>query len=250
MFYNQNSNLEVKKQLTLPSYNNKAINAVIDKQKSHASSSLFNKMQHKYFIFLILGVFLSCKAKIVETKYESGKIHERYQVDDKAMKNGKYEAFYESGPLREVATYKHNMIINKKSFFRLDGTLEIEENYDSKGQLQGPYLVYYPNGTSLHIERKYVDNAIQGMLKVYYPNGKIKEEITVTDNEENGPFTEYYQNGAVQWKGTYRNGTNEYGDLFQYDSLGNMIKKMLCDTMAVCRTVWKPDPKNPTPPNQ
>ena len=62
----------------------------------------------------------------------------------------------------------------------------------------------------------------------------------MSNNEENGPFSEYFENGQIQWKGTYRNGDNEYGILYEYDSLGTPIKIMKCDTQAICRTIWKP----------
>ena len=75
--------------------------------------------------------------------------------------------------------------------------------------LNGPYKLYYPSGT-LKLEKTYVDNMIEGEIKVYYPSGKLKEDVSMSDNEENGPFTEFYENGKIHWKGTYRNGDNEF----------------------------------------
>ncbi|MBK7701221.1 MAG: hypothetical protein IPJ39_22090 [Saprospiraceae bacterium] len=61
----------------------------------------------------------------------------------------------------------------------------------------------------------------------------------MSDNNENGPFTEYYENGQIHWKGTYLNGGNEFGLLEEAGFLGTMIKRMKCDSMAVCRTFWR-----------
>jgi antitoxin component YwqK of YwqJK toxin-antitoxin module len=196
-----------------------------------------------FIFFLISAATLSCKPKEETTLHANGKIKERYQVNKKNEKNGTYEAFHDNGKPSEISTYRNGKISGTKLVYRYDGSLDTKETYDQNGQLDGPYLVYHPNG-KIQVEKTYVSNAIQGMLKVYYPNGKIKEEVNIEDNEENGPFTEYYLNGAIHWKGQYRHGDNEFGDLTEYDSLGNVIKKMLCDTQGICRTVWKPGMPN------
>ena len=67
------------------------------------------------------------------------------------------------------------------------------------------------------------------------------EEVLFKDNEENGPFVEYYDNGEIEWKGSYLNGDNEFGILEQYDRTGVLIKKMECDSLGACITVWIKD---------
>ena len=64
------------------------------------------------------------------------------------------------------------------------------------------------------------------------------ERVTFEGNEENGPFEEYHQNGQIQWKGTYLKGENEYGLLEEFDEIGEPIKRMMCDEMAICKTIW------------
>ena len=79
---------------------------------------------------------------------------------------------------------------------------------------------------------------MQGLIKSYYPEGPLKEEVTMVDNEENGPFTEYYKDGTKEWEGTYLNGDNEFGLLKHYNDKGVLIKKMMCDSLAICSTIW------------
>ena len=62
--------------------------------------------------------------------------------------------------------------------------------------------------------------------------------MTFLDNLENGPFVEYYENGNVQWSGTFLNGDNEVGELLHYSEDGVLIKKMWCDSAAICQTIW------------
>jgi len=191
-------------------------------------------------ILLCLIFFLqSCGNKKIETKNDNGQIQEAFYVNKNGEKEGNYKAYFESGKIREESNYTSGILTGKRTLYNENGNIEIEEMYSDNGVFNGPYKLYYPNGT-LQLEKTYVDNIISGTIKVYFPSGKIKEEVSMSYNEENGPFKEFYENGKIHWKGTYRNGDNEYGVLYEYDSLGAPIKIMKCDTLAICRTVWKP----------
>jgi antitoxin component YwqK of YwqJK toxin-antitoxin module len=193
----------------------------------------------KNLVLLLFCTFIiACGNKKVEIKYDSGKIKESYHVDKQGKHHGVYLSYFENGSLKEESNYQAGHLSGMRKLFFEDGKVEIEEVYNSEGQLQGTYKVYYPTG-QLQLEKEYKDNVIIGKIKVYYLDGKLKEEVTMENNEENGPFTEYYQNGAVHWKGSYRNGDNEYGLLEEFDSTGVILKKMMCDTLAICRTFWK-----------
>ena len=84
----------------------------------------------------------------------------------------------------------------------------------------------------------YVDGVLSGAVLSYFENGTLKEFATVEDNIENGPFKEYYPNGKLKWEGQFLNGDKEFGELINYDSTGIMIRKMWCDSLAVCKTTW------------
>lgn len=184
-------------------------------------------------------LLMACGNKKVENKFPDGGVMESYKVNKEGQKDGTYTGFYENGKVRETVMYKKGVMTGKRTIYFENGKTEIEELYGDDGRLNGPYRAYYPQG-GIKVEKTYVNDEITGILKVFYPNGAIKEEVSMSGNEENGPFTEYFSNGAVQWKGTYRNGDNEYGILYEYDSLGATKKIMKCDTMAICRTIWKP----------
>ena len=66
------------------------------------------------------------------------------------------------------------------------------------------------------------------------------------NNQENGPFKEYFQNGNLKFEGTYEGGDYEVGELKKYDESGNLIAKMNCEIRQIageqfsqCSTVWK-----------
>jgi len=79
---------------------------------------------------------------------------------------------------------------------------------------------------------------MNGLVKGYYPSGALKEEVTFANNVEEGPFTEYHENGHVMWKGTYRNGDHEFGLLEKFDETGVLVRKMMCDERGICHTTW------------
>ena len=77
-----------------------------------------------------------------------------------------------------------------------------------------------------------------GKWKGYYDNGALKEEVIFVNNQENGPFIEYYPNGKLKAEGTYLEGDYEQGELKLYNESGELIRRMNCEK-GVCKTVWK-----------
>ncbi|MFZ1750984.1 MAG: toxin-antitoxin system YwqK family antitoxin [Saprospiraceae bacterium] len=193
---------------------------------------------YRYSFVVLISVIMGCSPAKIETKYPDGTTMESYAVNAAKEKHGDYEKYYESGKLREKARYEHGILIGERIIYFENGQPEISEPYDDLGKLNGLYRVYFPEG-GLQLEKPYVNNEIKGILKAFYPSGKLKEAVSMSDNQENGSFVEYFENGQIQWKGTYLNGDNEFGLLEEFDSLGAPIKKMMCDSMAICRSFWK-----------
>jgi len=194
-------------------------------------------MFFRVILIVSLSVFISaCKeSNFVVVKDEDSKISEKYKVNDLSQKDGVYER-YTDGVLQEKAHYKADVLSGRRTLYFSDGKPEIEEYYED-GLIVGTYNVYYNDGTILQ-EAHYISGMMQGPLKTYYKNGQLKEVVTMVDNEENGPFTEYHENGQLKWEGRFLNGDNEYGLLKHYNESGELIKKMECDSLGVCATVW------------
>ena len=193
-------------------------------------------MKLQTVLFLLGFIAVSCSSeRFVEVKDDSGNLVERYQVDKEGTKNGVYES-YNGGKLISKANYKEGIQSGKRVIFYDNGRPEIEENY-AEGQLEGEYKVYYETG-ELKLIMIYKDNTIQGTVKKYYATGQLMEDVIFVDNEENGPFAEYWDNGNLKWEGAYRNGDNEFGELKKYNEEGILIRKLMCDSLAVCRTFW------------
>lgn len=187
---------------------------------------------------MIMFFFLaSCADSDVVTKYESGKVKEVFKTKENGtIKNGPYKKLTETGEIMEKARYEEDKLVGERIIFFKNGNPEIKEFYKD-GVLDGEYNVFREDG-SLLLKSNYANGTLQGISTKYFPDGNISEEVTFVDGEENGPFKEYYENGQVQWEGIYKNGDNEFGLLKQFDKEGTLIKKMMCNDMAICQTIW------------
>ena len=97
--------------------------------------------------------------------------------------------------------------------------------------------MYYDNG-QVELVGKYTDGVLNGLVRKFYKSGTLQEVVSFVENIENGPFKEYHENGNLQWEGSYLNGDNEFGELMKYNNDGILIRKLVCDSNAVCRTTW------------
>lgn len=189
-------------------------------------------------LIALLAILLcsSCKnANLITLKDENGNISESYSINADSLKHGAYTS-YINGTLVEKANYLNGQKSGLRRLFHTNGTVEIEETYD-KDKIVGTYKSFYYDGV-LAQEATYKDGVMQGTLKTYYENGQLKEEVTMANNEENGPFKEYFKSGKLKWEGQFLNGDNEFGLLKEYNESGDIIKKMMCDSLGVCTTTW------------
>lgn len=193
-------------------------------------------MKTQFLLALFTVFFIACSSeRFVEVKDDEGNLLEKYQVDKEGTRNGIYES-YNNGKLVSKSNYKEGIESGKRVIFYENGNPEIEENYKD-GALEGTYKVYYETG-ELKLISHYENNTIQGQVKKYYVSGQLMEDVAFVDNEENGPFVEYWENGNLKWEGTYKDGDNEFGELRKYNEEGIIIRKLMCDSLAVCRTFW------------
>jgi len=190
----------------------------------------------KLLLPLLSLCFIACQSNIVNVKDDQGNVVETFQILPDSTKNGPYTAYYASGQLKQKATYENGIMVGENIFYHLNGQPEIKETYKN-GVLDGQYYSYFENG-QIEISAPYQNGNMNGTLKSYYENGTIKEVVEIVDGNENGPFKEYYENGKIHWEGQFLNGDNEFGLLKEFDENGSLIKKMMCDSQAVCRTIW------------
>ena len=166
--------------------------------------------------------------------YDNGK--KLFATYSKGKWSGPAIEYYPNGIKSYEDLYENGKMVFAKSW-KPDGSIcDVTQAIDGNGVVQ----TYHPNGNT-KLEGLYTDNVLQGMVKGYYPTGELKEEVMFADNMEEGPFKEYHINGNPKWEGTYRNGNKEFGLLNEFNEEGELIKKMLCDSNAICTTTWTID---------
>ena len=194
-------------------------------------------MRVSVLLFILVFCASSCGDKnLIEVKNEAGNVIEKYSITVDSLKNGLYEAFYDDGTLKETCNYVNGSLIGERRMYFSNGNPEIVENYVD-GKMSGEYKNYYESG-QLMLDMVFENGTLQGESLKYHENGNLAEKVEFIDGEENGPFEEYHENGLIHWKGNYYDGDNEVGLLEEYNLEGTLIKKMMCDSMSVCRTIW------------
>ena len=193
-------------------------------------------MRYLIYSFTLLVLFSGCK-KPEKTFHENGQLYEKFETDKEGLKHGLYERYFEDGTLAESTYFDHGNQHGKRTLYYPNGQIESVSDFEN-GKLHGKHLVYHDTGESM-IDSDYKNSEIIGVLKKYYKNGNLQEEVTFANDIENGPFTEYYENGRVKWKGQYLNGDYEFGIIEHFDEDGELIKKLECDSMRICKTIWE-----------
>ena len=191
---------------------------------------------------LILAIGCSSPTAEQTTFFESGKVHEKYQIlkiNQDTVRHGNYLRYDENGKVAEECTYVHGKINGVRKLYT-DGLLVSTETR-LNDQYHGPFIANHPNG-KVQLEANYTQDEMSGIVKVYYLSGVLKEIVNFDKNVESGPFKEFYENGNVKAEGEYKqqDGPVEHGELKLYDTSGVLIRIMQCD-YGKCNTTWKKD---------
>jgi antitoxin component YwqK of YwqJK toxin-antitoxin module len=196
-------------------------------------------MKTKCLIILFIIGLVGCnKNENIEIRRADGTIQFKYKVDQSGKRQGEYLVFFENGiDIFEKSYYQDSLLEGARTLYFKNGQPEIIETYHN-GVLEDTVYTYYSNG-AIKLKSPYVNGVLEGTLLKYRLDGTILEAVTFVDNQEEGPFKEYYPNGRVKWTGQYLHGNQEFGELIYFDSTGLMLKKMFCDSVGKCRTIWE-----------
>lgn len=193
----------------------------------------------RYIILLLIMGIQACGDGLTKVKDydENGVLTTEYTIDADGFKQGWLMTYYDNGKdTFEKAEYLDDRLHGTRTLYYPSGKPEIEEHYLQDIITDTLYL-YYENG-NIKMKSLFDMGVHRGINLAYYESGAIKEEVTFEDNMEKGPFVEYHENGRVHWQGQYLNGPNEYGELQEYNEQGELIKRMLCDSLGICATTW------------
>ena len=144
---------------------------------------------------------------IVETRYKSGELHERYEAfrrQGRSVMHGLYTMWSEEGEkLLEYENRDGKRHGNYRSFYPGD-RLEMECIY-VEGQQDGPATWRYENGR-IQREETWARGVKHGAEKLYHDNGKIRFEGAYDNGQPHGVFSRFYPNGNLEATGEYDRG--------------------------------------------
>jgi len=127
-------------------------------------------------------------------------------VDDEGKKQGDWREFYESGALRAAGKYLNSKPIEKWNYYFEEKSIEITGSYTRRGEKDGEWLWYYPNGNLLSQET-YSDGLLDGDNFSLTAAGDTLECGKFTAGQEEGFW--YYVNDSVRIEGDYSEGKKE-----------------------------------------
>ncbi|MCO5273987.1 MAG: hypothetical protein M9900_03600 [Flavobacteriales bacterium] len=122
------------------------------------------------------------------------------RVFRKGVAQGPAEQFYPDGKPRYKADYVNGEPEGTETYFFANGRKELEGRYVN-GQRDGGWTYYNENGSvkmqALYAQGKLVRTKYEnGTFTEYWEEGKPKSEETYKNGKREGPFTEWYNNGA------------------------------------------------------
>ena len=150
--------------------------------------------------------------------------------------HGPYSKLDSAGILIERGNYAEGNLHGIREILFPDGQVKIRERY-LDGEIVDLYEYFFQNGRH-ELKGYYVGGAMYGPWMKYDDKGNLVEVVTMVNNEEMGPFTEYHENGRIQAQGMYLHGPYEDGILNLFDESGELYKTMLCD-VGRCVTTWE-----------
>ncbi len=152
-----------------------------------------------------------------ETDYtESGRVYE--------------EDVYEKGKLKEVkCTGPDGKVLSSTSirsagtltFYDTLGNKETDGYYSFKGDKEGKFTNYFPNG-NIRETSQYKGGDKEGPLVHYFASGLVSDSTNYSQDQEQGYFVRYFANGLKKEEGFYVGGSLE-GPYYRYDEMGNLM---------------------------
>lgn len=147
------------------------------------------------------------------TYYENGnKRYDGYFKDDKPV--GTFTRFYEEKGIQSIMEFEEDGKEACARIFYNNGNLAAEGKYREQRK-HGEWKYYSFYSADLTFSENYVEGEKHGVSTIYYPNGKVSEILHFRYNREDGAWVQYFENGTVSLKTTFREG-KLHGDYTQY----------------------------------
>ena len=153
--------------------------------------------------------------------YPNGKVLYKGKFH-KNKKEGKGTQYFENGKVSYTGTFKNNLYHGYGTDYTNSGSI-LYEGYFKEHREHGKGIYHAENGSTLHVAKS-VNGVIQGRVKEYTPEKVLHAVWTYVNGDAKGPFTFYYPNGKVKFRGEWKDhAKNGFGR--EYNEEGKLIRK-------------------------
>ncbi len=142
---------------------------------------------------------------------------------------GEVKTFYDNGNTKSLNIYKDGIEVHSwlYSYFQNE-KIEVEDT--KNGDISERKLYNHKGGVSYHSIQNTKED--RGEDRMYYENGQLKNitryvGLTFQFRKKEGLQEEYYENGKLELKAEFKNGTHN-GKYEEYYKNGNLYKKGQC----------------------
>jgi antitoxin component YwqK of YwqJK toxin-antitoxin module len=184
-----------------------------------------NDLKHGYWKYYtaagdLLRVEKWVNGELQEGASEVSKVDIRREIDQQTGKL-KYKGAYREGQKVGVHRwYNDNGKVDSSVTYK-DGRVLYEGIVDEKGQKQGPWKYFYPDGT-LQAEGRYQNDKKVGRWKYYYRDGSLEQEGAYLLGQADGLWTWYFPDGDIRREEEYLQGLAD-GASIEYNDSGAVI---------------------------
>ena len=146
-----------------------------------------------------------------EAEFLNGRIH------------GHMLSYYPNGNLEEDSKWVNGVISDSTiSYFKTGEVYSIAKNRNPESENINGYIYYYYKSGKLSEEGLVVENNKEGTWKVYYDNGQLMTLEKWENNLQMDSSFAYFKDGNIKSKGLFINGLHS-GKWTFYDSLSGKI---------------------------
>lgn len=140
----------------------------------------------------------------IDWKLGNASNHEYYLIKDNITKEGAFQTFYKSGPVKSSFNcnefnfddFIKSKFHSKYKEYTIDGKLMCEGNYDN-GIKTGKWVHYYENGEKDY-EENYENGVLDGQYISYHENKKIFQKGNISKGKRNGEWITKYYDGNLK----------------------------------------------------
>jgi uncharacterized protein len=158
--------------------------------------------------------------RIGDWKYyhQNGKIEQIGKFLKNEKPDGPWKWYFENGNLLREETFENGMEIGTMIEYNDTGVVVAKGDFVD-GLEEGPWFYHYGDFTE---EGSYKEGKRFGEWKGYYLEGNLLYSCSYTDDNYDGKYTTYWDNGNIKETGLYIMGQRE-GDWYRYNYDGTVF---------------------------